>query len=133
MTSERRRLRSDALESAIGMYLALLVKREHLRAVALAGDDGLLLAGAGSDDIDLDLLASLASIGASGDEHLRRLRAEVGNGARVQTAHLSLNGRRFYLGFVGTGVPHVDGIATDLRRILAALVDDEQPSIGPLS
>ena len=135
MVNERRRNRSEVPNVAASLFLESMASRNNLRAVVLAGGDGLLMAGAGGAGgaggeqagVDCDGLAAL------GVARQNRVSVEpelvesiVGRG-RVRAVHTSrfdIGGEMFYLTSVGARRPPAAHVKAALRRILG-------PSLSP--
>jgi len=127
MIQERRKNRSDAVHESARLYLEGLVRRDCLKAVALATEDGFLVAGAGGE-YDLDWLAALGSVCGSQvgvSDALQTLIAQVTHGDRFYTAALRVQGETFYLVSVGARVPRQMEATAALERIFG-------PALAPV-
>ncbi len=113
---ERRQHRSPDRQEAVGLLLDALRRREKLEAVALATEDGLLIAGAGP--VDLARMGALAptSRGPTMPWGERTLHVE----------RFDLRGFWLYLASSGGRIGR--GTLADLRRIL-----EELPPRGPMA
>lgn len=105
---ERRKRRSDKHGEAVRLYLETVRARTGVEALALASEDGSLVAGAGPLDLDW-----MAAIGAGS----KRSRLEW-DGRVVHVRRMKVNRVRLYIAC--TGQPTHDDVAENLNRILAA-------------
>jgi len=111
---ERRQRRSAQRQEAVGLLLDSLRQRERLEALALATEEGLLIAGSGT--LDLERMGALAptSRGPTMPWGERTLHVE----------RFDMRGFWLYLASAGGRIGR--GTLADLRRILAEL-----PPRGP--
>ena len=105
---ERRKRRSDQHGEAVRLYLETVRARTGVEALALASEDGMLVAGAGAVDLDW-----MAAIGAGS----KRSRLEW-DGRVVHVRRMKVNQVRLYI--ASTGQPAHDEVAEQINRILAA-------------
>jgi hypothetical protein len=105
MIIERRVRRSERVFAAAQLFLESLSARHACRAVVLASDEGLAIAGTGSEE-DVTEVAAVATS--------RDLAAELG----VQTFAITSGKDRFFVGALGS-VPESE-CTTSLARILAS-------------
>ena len=117
VTTERRRHRSEVIPEAVSLYLEALAARSQASALALANEDGLLVAGT-RGDYDLE---GLAGLGAS--SVMRSMGEElfdaVGRGQDVYAHEVTIRGETFFLTSVGRRIPKVCDAVHALDRILA--------------
>lgn len=127
-TTERRTNRSDVPQEAARLYLEAAAERQGIKAVALAGDDGLLIAGT-ADDIDLN---DLAAVGAAcgkggGDERTTEaLLDRVAENDDLYASSVPIGGSTYYLASVGARVRSVKEAGAALSRILTPRVARSQ-------
>ncbi|MCK6586904.1 MAG: hypothetical protein HUU21_04770 [Polyangiaceae bacterium] len=127
-TNERRTNRSDVPQEAARLYLEAAAERQGIRAVALAGEDGLLIAGT-SGDVDLNDLAALgAACGNGAGDHLttEALLDRVAGADDLYASSVPIGGDTYYLTSVGTRVRSVKDAGAALSRILAPRVARSQ-------
>ena len=105
---ERRKRRSEKYGEAVRLYLETVRVKTGVEALALASEDGLLVAGAGALDLDW-----MAAIGAGS----KRSRLEW-DGHVVHVRRMHVNDVRLYI--ASTGQPTRDDVAENINRILAA-------------
>lgn len=106
---------------ALRLYIDSMARRGSLAAVALASDDGLLLA-ASSGDYDGEGLAAISVA--------RERRMDMGTetiqsilrGERLNARRLEVHGERFYLAWIGQIPPSIEGTSGALHRILSPVV-----------
>jgi hypothetical protein len=121
-TTERRSNRSDVPQEAARLYLEAAAERQGIRAVALAGEDGLLIAGT-AGDVDLNDLAAVGAACAKGAEHTTEaLLDRVSEGDDLYASSVPIGGSTYYLTSVGSRVRSVKEAGTALARILAPRV-----------
>lgn len=117
---DQRKSQEDVLHEAVGLYLATATRGSGVRAVALAGEEGSLLGGTGTED-----LALLAALGAgcadkiAGYGQLDELVDAVAAGDDFYASRLTVCDRTFYLASIGARVPRQKEIAAELGRLLA--------------
>ncbi|MFO0738890.1 MAG: hypothetical protein U0270_23525 [Labilithrix sp.] len=104
MTSERRVRRSDRVFAAVQLFLESLSARHACRAVVLASDEGLAVAGTGTEE-DVTEVSAVATS--------RDRAAELG----VQCFSISHGDDQFFVGALGA-IPELECRAS-LSRILA--------------
>ncbi|KYF71015.1 hypothetical protein BE15_24775 [Sorangium cellulosum] len=121
---------SDVPQDAVERCLVRAMQGSGARAVALAGEEGLLLAGArgaggaGSDD-ELALLAALGAGCAdkiAGYAELDEFVDAVAGGDDFYATRLTVCDRTLYLASIGARVPQQKKIAAELGRILAPVL-----------
>ena len=120
-SSERRVNRSEIPQIAVGLYLEAVAMRNSLKAVALANEDGLLVAGIGGG-YNLDWLAALGPICATGrgaNASIGTLVEDVTGGEDLFASAVDVGGYTMYLTSVGARVARQRDAAEALRRILA--------------
>ena len=120
-TSERRVNRSEIPQVAVGLYLEAVAARNSLKAVALANEDGLLVAGIGGG-YNLDWLAALGPVCASGEPvnaSIGTLVENVTGGEDLFASAVDIGGYTMYLTSVGARVGRQREAAETLRRILS--------------
>jgi hypothetical protein len=128
VTTERRKNRSDVPQEAARLYLEAVAEQNNIRAVALAGEDGLLVAGT-QGDVDLAELAALGAACAKGDgedERTDALMDKVVKDDDLYASSVAIGDETFYLTSVGARVRSVKSTTSALARILA-------PAIPPSS
>jgi hypothetical protein len=119
--TERRKNRSDVPHEAVALYLAAATRGTGVRAVALAGEEGALLGGAGGGE-HLELLAALGASCAGREAHDDRLAGLVdafSEGDDFYASRLPVGERTLYLASLGARVPRQKALAAHLGRILA--------------
>ena len=114
---ERRTKRSGAPDEALQLLMEALLDRSEVRAVALVGDDGRIVAGTGMPR-DLVGLALIAKPLARGEPCLDV--EEVTRGTDVLTRGFQAGGRTVYLAALGTRVRHMTDAVRGVERILSA-------------
>src|SRR5829696_4140608 len=98
-TNERRTNRSDVPQEAARLYLEAAAERQGIRAVALAGEDGLLVAGT-PGEIDLNELAAVGAAcgkGAASEATTEALLDRVAEGDDLYASTLAIGGSTYYL------------------------------------
>lgn len=118
-TSERRMNRSEIPQVALGLYLEAVAARNSLKAVVLANEDGLLVAGSGGG-YNLDWLAALGPVCAGGSVtgSIESLVENVTGGEDLFASAVDIGGYTLYLTSVGARVGRQKEAAETLRRIL---------------
>jgi hypothetical protein len=106
---ERRVHRSPQRQEALGLLLETLRRKHDLAAVALASQEGFLVAGAG--EVDLERMAAHAA--TSGGPTL------VWDGRTLQVERFEQWGSSLCLATTGGNLDR--GVVNDVRRILADL------------
>lgn len=115
MGVERRKNRSSVPHEAVGLYLSAMAMRGSMRALALATQDGLLIAGTG------DECEALAAIGVARESKVpvrKELIESVLGSERLHTSRLEIAGETFFLASVGTHKAQMSEASIALRRIL---------------
>ncbi len=107
MNHERRVARSSTPHEALSLYFSSLCKKPGVKAVALATQDGTLVAGAGAGDVEW-----MGAVGAS--SHLAQLEWD---GQPLHVSRLEVNAVPMSLCVAGAEV--ADAVPT-LRRIFSA-------------
>ncbi|WP_437784709.1 hypothetical protein [Sorangium sp. So ce1097] len=121
---------SDVPRDAVERCLVEAMQGSGARAVALAGEEGLLLGGAGGlgsaggpgGDDELALLAALGAGCAdkiAGYAELDELVDAVAGGDDFYASRLTVCDRTLYLASIGARVPQQKKIAAELGKILA--------------
>ena len=121
MITERRKNRSDSPLEAANLYLRAAVQRQKVHAVAIANEDGFLVAAAGQG-YDLQALASLGPVhGGDGIGHCfpEALVDDVTHGDDVYASALEVCGETFYVTSIGARLPRQRETQVALQRILA--------------
>jgi hypothetical protein len=124
MNTERRKNRSDSPLEAANLYLRAAVQGQNVHAVAIANEDGFLVAAAGKG-YDLQGLASLGPVygGHQGDGighgFPEALVDDVTHGDDLYAAALELCGETFYVTSIGARLPRQRETEVALQRILA--------------
>src|SRR4051812_1039660 len=107
MDAERRTNRSEVPQVALKLYLTSLAARSGLSAVALASDEGLLIAASQSDH-DADAMAAICVA----RERRIVMRPEVVNsilrGEQLTSCPLNVHGEELYLTWLGARTPSVN-------------------------
>lgn len=120
MTNERRRNRSDMVQEAVRLYLEAVVERSRIKAMALANEEGLLVAGAGKG-YDHEWLAALGVITSeSHRSRVQHLIVEVSGGEGISSWDVTVHGRKLRMSVVGTA-PTAEDTSIALSRIFAPL------------
>lgn len=115
MGIERRMNRSSVPHEAAGLYLDAMAQRGRMRALALATQDGLLVAGTGSD------CEALAAIGVAQGSQVpvrKELLESVVGKERLHTSRLEIGGEIFFLASIGPHKSQMSDATVALRRIL---------------
>ena len=115
--NERRRHRSDVIPEAVSLYLEALAERCNASALALANEDGLLVAGT-RGDYDLEGLAGLGATSPMRST-AEDLLDQVSGGQDVYSHEVTIGGETFYLASIGARVPKVRDAVSALSRILS--------------
>jgi hypothetical protein len=124
MTMDRRNHRSDLPHEAAAIYLQAIASAHGLFALAVANEDGLLVAGTGGS-FHLPWLAALGSVCASRPARypaLDTLIHDVTGGRKLYATAFDVRGETFYLTSVGAPVPRKDDAAAAIGRILAGVL-----------
>jgi hypothetical protein len=120
--SERRVFRSEVPQVAVGLFLEAIVARNSLKAVALANEDGFLVAGIGGG-YDLDWLAALGPV-CSGDRAktgaIATLVENVTGGQGLFASAVEVGGSTLYLTSIGAQIARQSEAAATLQRILVS-------------
>lgn len=116
MSMERRVRRSERPVEAAKLFLEHLQARRSTKAIAVATDHGLLLAGVG-DGVDLDWLAAIASLGADAPRFVKE-----SDGAQVSAFSVRIGGHAVHVATVGEP-PAEHECSEGLARICAPLFD----------
>jgi hypothetical protein len=120
MTMDRRNNRSDHPHEAAAIYLQTVASSHGLFALAVANEDGLLVAGTGGS-YHLPWLAALGSVCASRTTRypaLDTLIHDVTGGRNLHATAFDVRGETFYLTSIGAPVPQKDDAAAAIGRIL---------------
>lgn len=120
-TTERRKNRSEVPQEAISLFLEAIAARNSLKALALANEDGFLVAGAGRG-CNLEWLAALGPVCASPEgarAAITSLIEDVTGGEDLFASAVTIAGQTLYLTSVGARVPRQKEAAETLQRILA--------------
>lgn len=120
-TNERRKNRSEVPHEALALYLAAVAAKNSLKALALANEDGFLVAGIGGG-YNLDWLAALAPICAAGgsmNAALETLVENVTGGEDLYASTVQIGSDTLYLTSVGARLSRQKEAAETLGRILA--------------
>lgn len=91
-------MRSQNPTVAATLYLQALARRGQHTALALADQDGLLLAGTGP--LDTEAVAAMAPLSQAGQSHAQALLQTIIRGGTLQIWPLELMGSRCYLAAV---------------------------------
>jgi hypothetical protein len=121
---ERRTHRSEIPGEAARLYLHAVAERRGLAALALANDDGLLIAGASRAEqpLDLDWIAAVGCVCALPGQRGRPLGAvveRVTGGRTLASEEITLRGEKLYVTAVGGPLPPRKETAAAMERILA--------------
>jgi hypothetical protein len=120
MTIDRRRKRSEMVQEAACLYLEAVAERSRIKAMALASEDGLLVAGAGNG-YDHEWLAALGVTGAGQKEWLGEVIDEVTGGEGLVSFDVPVHGKNLRLSAVGVKRPPLEDASIALGRIFAPL------------
>src|SRR3954471_9832832 len=107
MLHERRKNRSDSPLEAANLYLRAAVQGRDVHAVAIANEDGFLVAAAGKG-YDLQGLASLGPVYGGdgiGHEFPEALVDDVTHGDDLYASALEVCGETFYVTSIGARLP----------------------------
>jgi hypothetical protein len=119
--TERRKNRSDSPLEAANLYLRAAVQGQKVHAVAIANEDGFLVAATGQG-YDLQGLASLGPVyGGDGIGHCfpEALVDDVTHGDDLYASALEVCGETFYVTSIGARLPRQRETEVALQRILA--------------
>lgn len=116
MQSERRVRRSERPVEAARLFLEHLSARKSTKAIAVATDHGLLLAGVG-EGVDLEWLAAIASLGHEAPRFVKE-----SDGAQVSAFSLRIGGHPVHVASVGEPLSERE-CGEGLARICAPLFD----------
>jgi len=122
MSVERRKNRSEVVHEALALYLQAVAERAGVKAIAVANEDGFLIAGAGGG-FNHEWLAALGSV-STGEERsgtVGSLIEDVTGGEAFFASSLSIFGRRLYLSSVGARVSEKE-LTPGLCRILGSSI-----------
>jgi hypothetical protein len=128
MTIDRRRKRSEMVQEAASLYLEAVAERSRIKAMALASEDGLLVAGVGRG-YDHEWLAALGVTGAEEMARLGEVIEEVTGGEGLVSFDISVHGRKLTLSAVGAKRPAEDA-SIALGRIFAPLLAEGPSEIA---
>lgn len=128
MTHERRKRRSEMVSEAASLYLEAVIERSRLKAVTLASEEGLLVAGAGQG-YDHEWLAALGAF-ESQEERLRPMINEFTHGQGLMAFDVPIHGRVLRLAAVGDEAPPVEAAGIALSRIFAPMFADRTPPVA---
>ena len=124
---ERRTKRSGTPQEAAHLFLQAVAARHGLQALALASEDGLLIAGfvaPSGSPVDLDWIGAIASVCACSRSPARRgpslgaLVERATGGRHLESAEIVLRGERLYLAAVGGRLPAGPEVRAGIARIL---------------
>jgi hypothetical protein len=127
MKNERRRQRSEMVQEAVRLYFEAVMERSRIKAMALANEDGLLVAGAGGG-YDHEWLAALGV--AEGGEHLSEIIEEVTRGDGLVSWDVAIHGRTLRLSAVVPGGAPVEDTSVTLSRIFAPFFGAGSPVVA---
>lgn len=127
MTKERRRKRSEMVQEAASLYLEAVIERSRIKAMALASDEGLLVAGAGAG-YDHEWLAALGIV--TGEPHFNDVIAEITRGEGMISFDVPVHGRVLRLSAVGKVPPSIEDASAALSRIFAPLFGASVPVVA---
>jgi hypothetical protein len=116
---ERRRRRSESPLEAAALWLETARSKNPIQAIAVANEDGFLLAGSGPG-YDLDALAALG-LAYAGDGMRGfpdQLVEDVTRGDDLYATTVEVCGETLYLASVGSRLPRQREAAESLTRIL---------------
>jgi hypothetical protein len=125
---DRRTRRSGTPHEAAHLFLQSIAARHGLQALALANEEGLLIAGVvapSGTPVDLDWIGALASVCACAHPPTRRgpslgaLVERATGGRHLEAAEIVLRGERLYLAAVGGRLPTGPEVLAGIERILA--------------
>jgi hypothetical protein len=120
---ERRTKRSSVPQEAASLFLEAARDRAGLTALALANEDGLLIAGVQrAGDLDLEWIGALGcvcSIRGRRGPSLGSLVERVTAGQMLESAEIVLRGERLYVTAVGGKLPPLAQLGAGIERILA--------------
>ncbi len=128
MTHERRRKRSEMVSEAASLYLEAVLERSRLKAVTLASEEGLLVAGAGPG-YDHEWLAALGAFENS-EARLQPMIEEFTHGQGLMSFDVPIHGRVLRLASVGDEAPPVEAAGIALSRIFAPMFADRAPAVA---
>lgn len=119
METERRQSRSSSAGEAAALYLASVARRAGMRAIALADEQGLLVAGSGDEQV----CEQLAAVGAAREADAgpwRELLLELAGDSVFSGYPLDIGGLCFCIAALGgTDLPWCE-LEDALGRILLA-------------
>jgi len=127
MKNERRRKRSELVQEAVSLYFEAVMERCRIKAMALANEDGLLVAGAGRG-YDHEWLAALAV--AENGEHHADVIEEVTRGEGMISADVAICGRMLRISAVGKDRIPVEDTSVALSRIFAPFFGVKPPVVA---
>jgi hypothetical protein len=119
--TDQRKNRSDVPLEAARLYLEAVADRSDARALALANEDGLLVAGT-RGSYDLDGLAAVGAACVSGQgesDVVSAMIEDVIGGEDLYASGLTIQGNSFCLASVGARVRSVKDTTAALSRILS--------------
>jgi hypothetical protein len=123
---ERRTNRSENPHESLHLFLQATLQRHDLRALCLANEDGLLIAGVAAPraaPLDLDWISALGCVcairGRRGPS-LGALVERVTGGHHLASTEIVLRGERLYVASVGGPLPPGRTLAAGIERILAS-------------
>jgi hypothetical protein len=127
MANERRRKRSEMVQEAASLYLEAVIERSRIKAVALASDEGLLVAAAGAG-YDHEWLAALGVV--EGEPHFDDVIDEITRGEGMTSFDVPVHGRTLRLSAVGKAPPSLADASAALSRIFAPLFGATVPVVA---
>jgi hypothetical protein len=120
VSNERRKNRSETPQEAANLYLRAAVQERQVHAVAIADEEGVLVAAAGRG-YDLQGLASLGPIyGGDGIAHRfpEAMVEDVAHGDDLYASALEVCGETLYVATIGARLPRESEAQAALARIL---------------
>lgn len=121
---EQRRNRSEVPQEAACLYLEAAAERCEARALALASEDGLLVAST-RGGYDMHGIAAVGAACANGHAEgplLDRMMDKLAPGEDLYASGVTIGDKVFYLTSVGARVRSVKSAAADLARILGPVL-----------
>jgi hypothetical protein len=127
MSNERRKKRSETIQEAVQLYFEAVMQRSRIKAMALANEDGLLVAGAGGG-YDHEWLAVLGVVGHEG--HVDDMIQEISHGEGIESWDVAIHGRTLRVAAVGRGRVVSEDTSVALSRIFAPFFGVSMPIVA---
>lgn len=124
MMNERRTHRSEIPGEAARLYLQAVADRGGLDALTLANEDGLLMAAAAREGVDLDprwiaAVGCVCAVPGRRGPSLGSMVERVTGGRTLASREITIRGERLYVTAVGGALPAAPEMTAAVERILS--------------